>query len=74
MRLLVDRPSGLYGSEFVDLSEGKLKRGSIYTTLDRTPYRTAWKNLLAIRARGREGIARSVFCVYEDGQIMILMR
>lgn len=35
LRLLLDHPHGLYGSDFVDLSHGKLKRGSIYTTLDR---------------------------------------
>ena len=35
LRLLIDNPRGLYGSEFVSVSKGKLGRGSIYTTLDR---------------------------------------
>lgn len=35
LRLLMDHPQGLYGSDFVELSRGKLKRGTIYTTLDR---------------------------------------
>lgn len=35
MRLLIDNPRGLYGSEFVHLSGGKLGRGSVYTILAR---------------------------------------
>jgi len=35
LRLLMDNPLGLYGSEFVALSEGYLGRGTIYTTLER---------------------------------------
>jgi DNA-binding PadR family transcriptional regulator len=35
LRLLMEHPNGLFGSDFVDTSKGVLKRGSIYTTLDR---------------------------------------
>jgi DNA-binding PadR family transcriptional regulator len=35
LRLLMDHPRGLYGSELVALSEGYLSRGTIYTLLDR---------------------------------------
>lgn len=35
LRLLMDNPKGLYGSEIVALSDGFLKRGSIYSLLDR---------------------------------------
>lgn len=35
LRLLIDNPKGLYGSEFVSITEGKLTRASIYTMLDR---------------------------------------
>src|SRR5689334_16705110 len=35
LRLLIDNPKGLYGSEFVSITRGKLGRGSIYTMLDR---------------------------------------
>jgi DNA-binding MarR family transcriptional regulator len=35
LRLLIDNPKGLYGSDFVAISQGKLGRGSIYTLLDR---------------------------------------
>lgn len=35
LRLLMDQPRGLYGSELVALSEGYLSRGTIYTLLDR---------------------------------------
>src|SRR5690349_9489862 len=35
LRLLMDNPRGLYASEFVHLSDGKLGRGTIYTLLDR---------------------------------------
>lgn len=35
LRLLMDYPKGLYGSEMVALSEGYLSRGTIYTLLDR---------------------------------------
>jgi len=35
LRLLIDNPTGLYGSDFVSISKGKLGRGSIYTMLDR---------------------------------------
>lgn len=35
LRLLMDNPQGLYGSEFVHLSNGALTRGSIYTLIDR---------------------------------------
>lgn len=35
LRLLMDNPGGLYGSEFVHLSSGQLGRGTIYTLLDR---------------------------------------
>ena len=35
LRLLMDNPRGLYGSELVALSEGYLSRGTVYTLLDR---------------------------------------
>jgi len=35
LRLLIDHPKGLYGSEFVHLSEGKLNRGTVYVLLER---------------------------------------
>lgn len=35
LRLLIEYPKGLYGSEFVTISEGQLRRGAIYTQLDR---------------------------------------
>jgi len=35
LRLLMDNPKGLYGSELVELSNGYLSRGTIYTLLDR---------------------------------------
>jgi DNA-binding PadR family transcriptional regulator len=35
LRMLMDNMRGLYGSEFVHLSDGKLGRGSIYSLLDR---------------------------------------
>jgi DNA-binding PadR family transcriptional regulator len=35
LRLLQDNPSGLYGSELVHLSDGKVGRGTVYTLLDR---------------------------------------
>lgn len=35
LRLLIDNPRGLYGSEFVHLAEGKLNRGTIYALLER---------------------------------------
>ena len=35
LRLLQDNPTGLYGSEFVHLSNGAIGRGTVYTLLDR---------------------------------------
>jgi DNA-binding PadR family transcriptional regulator len=35
LRLLIEHPDGLFGSDFVEISGGILKRGTIYTTLDR---------------------------------------
>jgi DNA-binding PadR family transcriptional regulator len=35
LRLLLDHPNGLYGSELVHRSEGKLNRGTVYVLLDR---------------------------------------
>ena len=35
LRLLIDNPRGLYGSEFVHLSGGKLPRGTVYILLER---------------------------------------
>lgn len=35
LRLLIDNPRGLYGSEFVHLSEGRLNRGTVYVLLER---------------------------------------
>jgi DNA-binding PadR family transcriptional regulator len=35
LRLLIDSPRGLYGSEMVALSEGYLTRGTVYTLLSR---------------------------------------
>lgn len=35
LRLLIDNPRGLYGSEFVHHSGGKLNRGTIYALLER---------------------------------------
>ena len=35
LRLLIDHPKGLYGSEFVVRSDGFLGRGTIYTLLER---------------------------------------
>jgi DNA-binding PadR family transcriptional regulator len=35
LRLLIEHPKGLYGSEFVHHSEGKLNRGTVYSLLER---------------------------------------
>jgi DNA-binding PadR family transcriptional regulator len=35
LRLLIDHRDGLFGSEFVHHSEGKLTRGTIYSLLER---------------------------------------
>ena len=35
LRLLLEHPEGLYGSELVHISEGKLNRGTVYTLLER---------------------------------------
>lgn len=35
LRLLMDHPQGLYGSEFVHHSNKKLTRGTVYTLLER---------------------------------------
>ena len=35
LRLLIDNPQGLYGSEFVHKAEGKLNRGTVYALLER---------------------------------------
>ncbi len=35
LRLLIDNPVGLFGSEFVHHSEGKLNRGTVYALLER---------------------------------------
>jgi DNA-binding PadR family transcriptional regulator len=35
LRLLIDNRDGLYGSEFVHHSEGKLNRGTVYSLLER---------------------------------------
>lgn len=35
LRCLIDNPKGLYGSDFLTVSKGKLTRGTIYTLLDR---------------------------------------
>lgn len=35
LRMLMDNARGLYGSELVRLSDGRLGRGTVYTLLDR---------------------------------------
>jgi DNA-binding PadR family transcriptional regulator len=35
LRLLIDNPRGLYGSQLVHLAEGKLNRGTVYMLLER---------------------------------------
>src|SRR4051812_26140572 len=35
LRLLIDNPRGMYGSELVNRSDGALGRGTIYTLLER---------------------------------------
>jgi hypothetical protein len=35
LRLLMDNPQGLFGSELVHLSKGGLVRGTVYTLLER---------------------------------------
>lgn len=35
LRLLIEHPAGLFGSEFVHRSEGKLNRGTVYALLER---------------------------------------
>jgi DNA-binding PadR family transcriptional regulator len=35
LRLLIDNSKGLYGSQFVHLSEGNLNRGTVYVMLER---------------------------------------
>jgi DNA-binding PadR family transcriptional regulator len=35
LRLMIDHPQGLFGSQFVHLSNGKLNRGTVYTLLER---------------------------------------
>ena len=35
LRLMIDNPQGLFGSQFVHLSNGYLNRGTVYTLLER---------------------------------------
>lgn len=62
LEFLAKNPDGLYGQKLVDMSEGRLARGSVYVTLNRM----SKKKLVMSEEepRGREGgLPRRVFKV-----------
>ncbi len=52
LRLLIESSAGLFGSEIIELSNGHLKRGSAYTTLQRMEDRGLIKSELKTAATG----------------------
>jgi len=68
LRLLASRPEGLYGLQMVDLSEGRIKRGSVYVYLQRLKD----DNLVGVKEvpapEGYGGLPRPVYRITGLGQ------
>jgi DNA-binding PadR family transcriptional regulator len=67
LRMLMDSPSGLYGSDFVDLSEGSLKRSSIYVVLQRMEEKKLVTSKL-IPANAPDALPRRRYRICAHGQ------
>lgn len=53
---------GLYGLQLVQQSEGELRRGTVYVTLDRMQEKGFVESRQEERAAGVSGIARRIYC------------
>jgi len=67
LRLLRDSPAGMYGLEMVNASDGKLKRGAIYTTLAGLQEKGFIESRTNPKAR-HEGIPRPIYQLTALGQ------
>ena len=67
LALLIARPTGAYGSDLLDLSGGRLKRGSVYTLLGRLEEQGLVKTKDDPKTPGF-ALARSVYQVTAQGQ------
>ena len=68
LRFLIESENGLYGLEMVKSSGGKLKRGTIYVTLDRMEESKLIKSKLVAPKEGLKGPKRRVYKITGQGR------
>jgi DNA-binding PadR family transcriptional regulator len=67
LRLLIDNPNGLYGSEMVHASGGKLTRGTIYVLLARL-VEEGWVKEITDRPTDQLQLARTRHVITANGR------
>ena len=68
LRILASHPSGLYGLELVELSEGSVKRGSVYVYLSRLQKGKLVKSKKTPPPDGYGGLPRPVYSITGMGE------
>lgn len=62
LQLLLDKNRELFGLEMIEESEGRLKRGTIYVTLQRMEEKGLITSRQEARSGGEVGIPRRLYC------------
>lgn len=71
MRLLLEKPRGLYGLEIVDQSGGQVKRGSVYVLLDRLEDKGFVKSRRSNPPKSQGGLPRPVYSPTGEGSRVV---
>ena len=68
LRLLASRPDGLYGLQLVELSDGQIKRGSVYVYLSRLKDDKLVRVKKTPAPDGYGGLPRPIYRITGHGQ------
>ena len=71
LQLLASNPAGLYGLQLVKLSEGRVKRGSVYVYLSRLKGDNLVSAKTSPAPEGYGGLARPMYKITGHGQRVI---
>ncbi len=61
LKLLINNPTALYGLEMVKMSEGELKSGTIYVTLNRMEEKGYLSSKKDAQELGQRGLPRRIY-------------
>jgi predicted transcriptional regulator len=74
LQMMIDKCGELFGLEMVNASNGKLKRGTIYVTLQRMEEKGLIESRREARPEGQIGIPRRLYKITGHGERVLAAR